>query len=615
MTRSFESLPAGLLPRPRSVRLHEGVLRRSSIKRIVVPNRFPARLRVRARSALGEHFSRAAVVRESQSGPHRAGDVWITCDPAAKDPQAYRLTIGDNGVVIHAGNEAGAWYGMVTLGQMSRLSPSVLPACTIDDRPAFTDRGFMLDISRCKVPTMHTLRHVIDLLASLKYNQLQLYTEHTFAFPGHEDVWRGCSPMTGDQVRHLDRYCRERFIELVPNLNSFGHYERWLKHPRYRRYAECPDGFVHPLSGEMMPAGSTLYPSRESLALLDSLYGSFLPHFTSGMFNVGCDETWELGKGRSARACRRKGCRRVYLDFVREIYRLVRKRGRRMMFWGDIILRSPDLIAELPRDVVALNWGYEASHPFDKECARFQSSGIPFYVCPGTSSWNSLIGRTDNWLGNLSNAARRGLRHGARGYLVTDWGDGGHHQYLPISYPGMVGGAACAWRGRIPGEPDLARALDRWVLDDRAGVLGETLLELGRVHRGLGIPLRNKTAINELLFADGAAPPGWEGRLSAAKLKRTVDKLEETAARVSGGRPGGDDGDLVMDEIAAAAGMARHALRYGLYLTSGSPSNAVLCRERKEVIKRHHRLWKARNRAGGLAESSGRLRKGLRALC
>lgn len=78
-------------------------------------------------------------------------------------------------------------------------------------------QGYQLDISRCKVPTMSTLFRMVDFLASLGYNQFQLYTEHTFAYSKHETVWREASPMTPDEIRALDSYCAERGIELVPN--------------------------------------------------------------------------------------------------------------------------------------------------------------------------------------------------------------------------------------------------------------------------------------------------------------------------------------------------------------------------------------------------------------
>ena len=104
----------------------------------------------------------------------------------------------------------------------------------------------MLDISRCKVPTLTTLKTLIEQFADLKYNQLQLYTEHTFAFTDHETVWRDASPLTASDILELQAHCQAHYIELVPNLNSFGHFERWLRHSEYRAYAECPDGFIHP---------------------------------------------------------------------------------------------------------------------------------------------------------------------------------------------------------------------------------------------------------------------------------------------------------------------------------------------------------------------------------
>ena len=52
-----------------------------------------------------------------------------------------------------------------------------------------------------------------------------------------------------------------------------------------------------------------------SLDLLRSLYDDLLPHFSSRLFNVGCDETWDLGQPgtRSEVAVKELGAGRVYL--------------------------------------------------------------------------------------------------------------------------------------------------------------------------------------------------------------------------------------------------------------------------------------------------------------
>ncbi len=74
---------------------------------------------------------------------------------------------------------------------------------------------------------------------------------------------------------------------------------------------------------------------------------------------------------------------RVYLDFLLKIYQDVSRRGFKMQFWGDIIVQAPELMPELPADSIALEWGYDADHPFDEHGRQFASSGIPILRLPG----------------------------------------------------------------------------------------------------------------------------------------------------------------------------------------------------------------------------------------
>ena len=94
---------------------------------------------------------------------------------------------------------------------------------------------------------------------------------------------------------------------------------------------------------------------------------------------------------------------------------------------------------------------------------------MPFYVCPGTSTWCSLAGRTDNALGNLLNAAENGIKHGAIGYLNTDWGDRGHWQAPPVSYLGFAAGAAFSWALEANRAMDVPAVVSRFAFDDPTG--------------------------------------------------------------------------------------------------------------------------------------------------
>ncbi len=548
-------------------------------------------------------------------------------DPAAvPHAQGYRLTVRPEGIRLEAADEAGAFYALQTLRQLAawQADRQRLPCVCVEDWPDFPARGAMLDISRDKVPTMSTLFDLVDLLASWKINQLQLYTEHTFAYAGHEAVWRDASPMTPDEVEQLDRFCRQRFVELVPNQNSFGHMERWLKHDAYARLAEI-DGPLRARRGSTPHQPATLCPlDPGSLHLLENLYAQLLPHFTSRMFNVGCDETRQLGQGRSRQACESRGVGRVYLDFLKQIHRLVQDHGRTMQFWCDIMDQHAELLDELPRDAIALEWGYEPRHPFGQRGRRLAESGLRFYVCPGTSSWNSIGGRTANAMLNLRAAAEQGRQAGAEGFLITDWGDHGHWQPLPVSYLGFAHGAAVSWCADANGDVDIAERLDRYAFADSAAVMGQLALDLGNVYRRAGGMLRNRSLLCHMLLRPRAAlrddPKATaDGAPTVEHMRDVRDDIDGILARLAEARMSRRDAGLVRDEFRFAGELMRHAAALGEARLAGAPEAQVHelpARVRQELAADLRRLigalretWLARNRPGGLKDSVARLER------
>jgi hypothetical protein len=525
------------------------------------------------------------------------------------DPQAmphrqgYEIVARDDVVSIVAHDPAGRFYARQTLLQLQRQFADEMPSLRVRDWPNFLVRGVMLDISRDKVPTMQTLFALVDLFAELKINQLQLYTEHTFAYARHPIVWENASPMTADEVRELDAFCRARFIELVPNQNSFGHMARWLKHPQYESLAEKPDGFTFPW-GTKHEGGFSLNPlDPRSLELIEELYDELLPNFSSKMINVGCDETFDLGLGKGKDECVRRGKERVYLEFLLKIHTAVARRGHTMQFWGDIVLHKPELIPELPKDVIALNWGYDADHPFEKETKAFADAGVPFYVCPGTSSWLSISGRTDNTIANLKSAAACGFASGASGYLITDWGDLGHLQYLPVSYLGFAAGAAYSWCLETNQNLDLPRTLDLHIFRDRANVMGQLMHDFGNVYQAVKTPMGMSTRLFWSLVGGEDRRKLWEV-ITKVEFDEAEARLGEIVARLAEASMNCPDASLVADELLNAAAMLRHACRGGRRrLNAESRSSKQLSDELRNIIAEHRRLWVARNRPGGLDDS------------
>ena len=531
---------------------------------------------------------------------------------APKHPEGYALTISKGGIEIFSREASGLRAAVATLRQLLREYGRKLPCLKIRDWPDFARRGVMLDISRGRVPKLETLLDLVERLADFKINEFQLYTEHTFAYRKYKSVWQSWGALTGAEIRKLDARCRELGIDLVPNQNSFGHLRYFLEDPRLNKLAEISQSYEDP-SGEFVRRPTTLAPNHlGTLPFLRGLYDELLPNFSSKTFNIGCDETWDLGCGQSKKLCKQRGKGRVYLNFLQKIHREVSKRGKRMQFWGDIILHHPELIKELPDGVVALNWGYEASHPFARESAQFARAKIPFYVCPGTSTWMTMVGKHDNALANLRAAAEAGKKSGARGYLNTDWGDGGHPQPLAVSWLPFVAGAALSWNAKHFDEAKLIPILSRDIFSDPTQRLAKAALALGRAHRKLKYSNLNSTPLGSVI----AAPPPKERELfcrdgskcfkniSAKNIRATWKEIETQRRLIARAKPANDTAGILAQELDLAARMAAESCRFMLWqqaVAAGKKSGArQLADEGRRALRKltidFESYWPLRNK-------------------
>jgi len=602
-----------LLPQPRKLHLTGEVLNAVPNKKMRLVSPCPnelffsaARLQAALRTSLGVEWE---ITASPLAVEEDCGIVIIQDARACSHPQGYTLQICPTGMTLRAAQAQGIFYGVCTLAQILSQSGSEIPCLETEDWPDFLHRGVMLDISRDKVYTLSTLFDLVDMLAGWKVNELQLYTEHTFAYLQHPTVWKDASPITGEDILRLDTFCRQRFIELVPNQNSFAHMERWLKHPEYIHLAETTQDFEVPWGTHSAPFSlAPVHPG--SFKLVQGLYDELLPHFTSRQCNVGCDETFDVGYGQSQFAVEERGKGKVFLDFLLKIYHDLERRGVKMQYWGDMALHYDGILPMLPRDATALIWGYEADHPFDAQSAKFAKQGIPFYVCPGTSSWCSLAGRTFNCLENLSGAARGGRLHHAEGYLNTDWGDLGHWQVLPVSYLGLGAGAATSWclDSHQNLEVTIADAISRHAFKDSSGSAGKLYFELGNLVETAGLKFPNSSVLFWILQFNREKILAYRG-VNVSGLYTVLEKLDELQSLASSTQIARPDAVLLSRETALTVRLLRHACRRGLWLLdeNSSVQPHPLKSDLQEILEEYRSVWLARNRPGGLKDSAARL--------
>jgi len=442
--------PLYLIPMPHDISRHDGALTLPADVRVYLdpvgerPEHLAA-LRIVELLGKDAQLHRASINQEPESGHIVLAVVESPSDDVIES-QGYTLTINGDGARVEGNSVVGLYHGMQTLRQLIEQFGHELPMIEINDQPDFEWRGFYHDISRGKVPTLDTMKEIVDYIADRKMNMFQLYVEHPFTFRFNPEIARDGDGMTHQEVLELQEYARDRRVMLVPSLQSFGHMAGILSMDEYRHLADVElDRPWGELTWHERMWGATLDVSNdESRELLTMMHEEYNALHDAPFSNVCADETYDLGKGKTKELTEERGTGRVYLDHIEWLNELTKSHGKRMMFWGDIVKQHPDLVSEIPKDTILLNWGYFRNT--DYESSRlFQEAGLDFFVCPGTSGWRRIINAVDNANINIRRYAEAGKRYGAMGLLNTDWGDYGHYNLLAGSLHGIALGAEVSW--------------------------------------------------------------------------------------------------------------------------------------------------------------------------
>ena len=251
------------------------------------------------------------VVKLSKKVP--VGDTRVILNVGKEDSEEYKITF-DKEITIEAKGARGAFYAIQTLRQIIKNGYS--DVSEINDKPDLAVRGYYFDITRGRIPTVQTVKTLIDNLAYYKVNMLQLYVEHVFPFKEYDGIYQRTGYITPDELKEIDAYCHENFIDFIPSLSCFGHLYELLESDKYKHLCELTNDEHKTHYWQRRMAHHTINPSNpESIEIIKSLIDQFMPCFTSKYFNICCDETFDLGKGKN----QGKDPAVLYTDFVKQI--------------------------------------------------------------------------------------------------------------------------------------------------------------------------------------------------------------------------------------------------------------------------------------------------------
>ncbi len=437
-----------VIPEPQQARLGEGVFDLSSSGGIKLAgdgsdaDRFSAEC---LRDAVAERFGLELAMGDG-------GDIRLIHDGDLDVPaQGYALTITSGGVEVTGSDDAGLYYGVQTLIELSRRNSTgsvELPCVAIRDWPDIRERAVHYDTKHHQGDADY-VRWLIDTTSHYKINMLVWEWEDKLAYQSHPEIGAP-GAFTIAEMQAFTAYAAERHVQLVPLVQGLGHVSYILKHSKWRGLREIPDS-----NWEFCPL------KEGSYELLFDLWDEAI-EATPGVkyLHVGCDETYELGLGVEC-GCRdlanEHGKHHVMNIFLKRVNEHLKKRGRMMMAWGG----RPDGDHADVQPRVHFGFAVDPAANQDRRDAGHEifcyapNPGIEPLFLPLQPFRRTTRGRPDydkDHPGSLTrtrdvvgSAAAGGM---ADGMVCTSWDDSGLH--ISMWMPRFVCSAEYSWSGSAP---------------------------------------------------------------------------------------------------------------------------------------------------------------------
>ena len=440
----------------------------------------------------------------------------LTFDAAMHDEGYIIVPDGQGGLAVIAETSAGIFYGAQTVKQLIRGSgeDAVLLAPTLRDWPAMAHRGLSDDWSRGPMPTMEFLEREIRTLAAYKVNIFSPYFEHTFAYASSPVAAFPGGAMTPDEARELAAYAAHYHITVIPEQESFGHLHHVLKFEQFSGLGETAHGSV------LAPGDPATQP------LIAGWFSELAAIFPGPYAHVGADETFELGLGRTHEQVVKQGLGAVYIDFLKQIHTTLGPNHKRLIFWGNIAVKSPELVNTLPKDMIAAPWEYEPRLSYKPIIEPFTKAGLETWVAPGVANWNVLYPNNNHALANIRAFVRDGQALGCTGVINTVWNDDGEGIF-DENWFGVLFGAAAGWQAGESSEDAFTDSYGLAFHRDPTGKISQAQRELMIAH----------AAFKEAGLRDAADGYFWidpfslEGQRIGAKLRPVESQLRLHAER------------------------------------------------------------------------------------
>jgi hexosaminidase len=300
------------------------------------------------------------------------------------EEESYELISSQSGIKISSNSPAGLFYGIQTLRQLmptqlttTNTQPDihvVVPSVSIKDEPRFGWRGFMLDVSR-HFYGKEEVKRVLDFMAEMKLNrfhwhladdqgwrlQIKNYPKLTSVgawrvdYNTHDENvsnwWGRPVQKKGEEatyggfytqadIREIVAYAKERFIEIIPEIDMPGHSQAAIA-----AYPEisCTGGPFYVATGGVFK-DNTYCPGKEvTFKFVEDVLKEVMDLFPYEYIHIGGDEcnklSWEVDPDCQQRI-KDEGLadeHELQSYFIKRVEKMINARGKNMIGWDEIL--------------------------------------------------------------------------------------------------------------------------------------------------------------------------------------------------------------------------------------------------------------------------------------
>ena len=279
---------------------------------------------------------------------------------------------------------------------------------------------------RVQIMPMPTLKALAKEISTLGFNTLIMEWEATYPYKQHSIISNRYA-YSREEVTEFINYSEGLGLDVIPLQQSLGHAEYILMHERYA-YLRADKRNLSQIDPTQLDAARDFFTE---------LYSDMLSTHQSQYVHIGGDETRILDCKRCQEAWgddgEELGKSKLYVEYMTMIAEIVIAQGKTPLLWADMILAHPDAIADMPKNVIYIDWNY--GWKFDRfgENPRtlIKEHGLKFWGAPSIRSSPDDYHVT-SWSKHMKNQAvyvSYARESGFEGMVLTSWSTSGEYGY------------------------------------------------------------------------------------------------------------------------------------------------------------------------------------------